>query len=119
MDITRRGFLKVSAAFAALAGLQKVVPNLVNPEVAEHWADKFARTGILEDVTLYLDKPLELSKVYGDGAMIRNCKFVANEGFQGKHMMILKDVEGWTISGCHFDAKNMNDGTAFFLGGAV
>ncbi len=107
MDITRRGFLKVSAAFAALAGLQKVVPNLVNPEVAEHWADKFARTGILEDVTLYLDKPLELSSVYGDGAMIRNCKFVANEGFQGESMMILGDVKGWCIRDCMFDTNNI------------
>lgn len=102
MNMTRRGFMKALGALTALAGLNKIVP--IVPAAEEHWADKFARTGVLEDVTLYLDSTLHLGKAFdGTGAAIRNCKFITNPGFQGKYMLDLGKAEGWTLHNCIMD----------------
>lgn len=113
--LSRRSFVKALGALTALAGLQKIMPSLRNDD--EDWAAKFARTGVLEYVTLHLNDTLHLSKAFnGSGAIIRNCEFIATDNFKGDYLLDLGNAQGWTIKDCRLTFPEPTNAGALHYG---
>lgn len=117
-DESRRRVIKGAAGLAALAAIS---PSLVidGKQFVDFSSSDFERmcaSGVVENMTFYLDRTINLQDM--DGLVIRNCKFIALEGFAGDSMIYLNDCSNCTITGCHLDSRNMVN-TGFTFGGNV
>lgn len=115
-DESRRRVVKGVAGLAALAAIS---PSLVvdGKQFVDFSSSDFERmcaTGVVENMTFYLDRTAKLEGM--DGLTIRNCKFVALEGFEGESMLYLDNCSGCTIMDCYLDSRNMVN-TAMTFGG--
>ncbi|AUR82110.1 pectin lyase fold/virulence factor [Vibrio phage 1.021.C._10N.222.51.F9] len=115
-DESRRRVVKGVAGLAALAAIS---PSLVvdGKQFVDFSSSDFERmcaSGVIENMTFYLDRTTKLEGM--NGLTIRNCKFIALEGFEGESMFYLGDCSNCVITDCHLDVGNIAN-TAMTFGG--
>ena len=82
-DTSKRRVIKGIAGLSALAavGAKMSTLSMISPPTTSDF-EAMARTGIVEGVTFYLDRTCVLEEM--KGVIIKNCKFIALDPFQGE-----------------------------------
>ena len=116
IDESRRRVIKGVAGFAALAA---VGPSLVFggkriSDVSVGDFEKMFSSGVVEGMTFYLDRTIKIEGV--KNLTVRNCKFIALDGFKGDSLIYLDKSSGVMIESCYFENGRI-PGSALLVGG--
>lgn len=106
-DKSRRRIIKGVAGLAALAAISPsiVIDGKLFNSLSASEFEYMCSNGVVENMTFYLDRTVKIEDM--NGLIIRNCEFIALEGFEGGAMITLTNRANCQLINCYLDCRNV------------